>query len=130
MSRILLDTNVLVSAIGFGGRPRALLDSIIESEHDLVTCPAILAELARALYRAPHANDARVKAALAQLIRVADIVEPARGPAVCRDPSDDRVLECAVEGRADFIVTGDQDLLCLGEYEGIPIVRVSEVEGG
>jgi putative PIN family toxin of toxin-antitoxin system len=55
-------------------------------------------------------------------------------PGVTRDPKDDAVVACAVEGRADYIVSGDQDLLALGEYEGIPAVTprhfVEIVSGG
>jgi putative PIN family toxin of toxin-antitoxin system len=127
MPRILLDTSVLFSAYGFRGKPRALLDDVIDGVHDLVTSPALLAELARALYRIPGMDDARVRQAIVQLIRISDVVEPARGPRVCRDPDDDRVLECAVAGNVDLIVTGDEDLLCLAHYAGIPIVRVSDV---
>lgn len=130
MSRILLDTNVLVSAFGFGGRPRALLDDAIDGAHDLVTSPALLAELAKTLSRVLGMDDAHMRETIDLLIRIADIVEPTERLAVCRDPADDRVLECAVAGDVEMIVTGDEDLLCLEEYDGIRIVRVSEVGGG
>lgn len=127
MSRILLDTNVLVSAYGFGGRPRALLDAVLVGEHELVTSPVLLAELARTLYSVLGWDHPHVRSAIDQLIRVCDIAEPATAIHVCRDPADDRVLECAAAGAAELIVTGDEDLLVLGEYEGIRIVRVSTI---
>ncbi len=129
MSRILLDTNVLISAYGFGGRPRALLDAVLGGQHELVTSPTLLAELARTLYQVLGMDEAHVSEAIDQLIRISEIVEPSERLAVCRDPADDRVLECAFTGAVELIVTGDEDLLCLGEYAGVRIVRVSEVQG-
>jgi putative PIN family toxin of toxin-antitoxin system len=58
---------------------------------------------------------------------IAEVVHPAETLHVIReDPDDDRVLECAVSGKADYIVTGDRHLLRLAEYRGIRIVRVRE----
>ncbi len=71
-------------------------------------------------------DDTNIRAAIDQLIRIAEIVEPGERLVVCRDPADDRVLECASAGGVELIVTGDEDLLCLGEYGGIRIVRVRE----
>lgn len=127
MSRILLDTNVLISAYGFGGRSLALLTAVIDGGHELVISPALLAELARTLYTVLGMDDEHVRLAIDQLIRISDIVEPAATLSACRDLADDRVLECAVAGAAELIVTGDQDLLELGAYEGARIVRVSEI---
>lgn len=127
MSRILLDTNVLISAYGFGGRPRALLDAVIDGEHQLVTSPALLAELARTLGSVLGMDGTHVRAAIDQLIRISEIVEPAKRLTVCRDLADDRVLECAVVGEVELTVTGDEDLLCLGEHAGVRIVRVRDI---
>jgi putative PIN family toxin of toxin-antitoxin system len=55
-----------------------------------------------------------------------EVVEPARNIAACRDPKDDKVLEVAVEGKVQFIVTGDEDLLVLSPFEGILILGPSE----
>jgi len=103
------------------------LDDVIDGTHDLVTSPSLLAELARTLHRVLGMDDQRVREVIDLLIRISDIVEPVDTLRVCRDPADDRVLECAVAGCADLIVTGDEDLLCLREYGGIRIVRVVEM---
>lgn len=57
-----------------------------------------------------------------RLGRIAELVTISRRIAVCRDPNDDRVLEVAVNGQAEAIITGDKDLLSLGPYEGIEII--------
>ena len=126
--RLVLDTNVLVSAIVFGGRPRDVLQTVVTGAHRLVLSPAILYELHRVLigskFRYPVAVADHIDAELREL---AEIVEPeTRLSVVTRDPADNRVLECAVEGRADAIVSGDRDLLALGRYVGIPVRRPQE----
>lgn len=93
----------------------------------MIVSPAIAADIEDTL-REPRIreylhdpDDARLW--VADLMAVADMVADSGSIAgVCRDPDDEVVLAAAVEGRADRIVTGDKDLLVLGEYEGIPII--------
>lgn len=125
VSRLVLDTNVLISAYGFGGKPAELMRAIIGGEHVLITSPALLTEFADKLYSVLGYDDDHVRAAVQQLARLAEIVRPDATLRVIADEPDDRVLECAVEGRAEVIVSGDHHLLDLGEYGGVPIVRVS-----
>jgi uncharacterized protein len=66
--------------------------------------------------------EADVATVLSLIVKHGELVTPDRRVAACRDPEDDKLLEIAVNGRADVIVTGDQDLLVLGPFEGIPIV--------
>ena len=127
MSRLVLDTNVLISAYGFGGKPAELMRAIIDGEHALVTSPALLTEFAEKLYDVLGYDDDHVRAALQQLARVAEIVRPEVKLHVIADEADNRVLECAVEGAAEMIVSGDHHLLDLGEYHGASIVRVSSL---
>src|SRR3989454_7024778 len=111
--RLVLDTNVLVSAIVFGGPPRDVLETVLTGAHRLVLSPAILHELHRVLtgskFRYAQAAADQVDA---ELREIAEIVEPeTRLSVIAADPEDNRVLECAVEGGADVIVSGDRDLL-------------------
>jgi putative PIN family toxin of toxin-antitoxin system len=62
---------------------------------------------------------------LQRIFDVAELVSIAERVAVCRDPADDKFLELAVNGRADVIVTGDDDLLALGSFRGVPIVTAA-----
>ncbi|MBI2325132.1 MAG: putative toxin-antitoxin system toxin component, PIN family [Chloroflexi bacterium] len=120
--RVLLDTNVLISAILFGGVPNDCLRRALAGEFELVTSTELLDELERILRERFDVPAEAVAFARGDLELAAVVVAPTRVEAVSRDPTDDRVLAAAKEGRADHIVTGDQDLLALGRYGGISIV--------
>lgn len=120
--RVLLDTNVLVSAILFGGVPQDCLRRGLAGEFELVTSIALLDELERILrYRFGLPAEA-VAFARGDLELAAEVVAPSTVDAVSRDPADDIVLAVAREGRVDRVVTGDQDLLAVARYEGTEIV--------
>jgi putative PIN family toxin of toxin-antitoxin system len=122
---VVADTNVLVSALIFpGGAPEALYRLALEGRITLVTSPPLLAELGRVLTEKCGWNQDRAKEALEQLIRLGEIVTPAEvGADVGADPADNRVLEAAAAGNVAAIVSGDQHLLSLGVWRGIPIKR-------
>lgn len=98
----------------------------------LVSSPALLAELADVLGRAKFdailakTNTSRERS-LAEVRQLAEVIEPPPLPQpVCRDPDDDQVLALVLAAKADLIVTGDDDLLSLGNFEGMPIVAPAE----
>jgi putative PIN family toxin of toxin-antitoxin system len=126
VSRVVLDTNVFVSAYGFGGKPAEVLRGAIAGVYVLVTSPAILTELADKLYEVLGFDDEHVREVVSQLARIAEVVRPEVRLAVLADDPDNRVLECATEGGADVIVSGDHHLLDLGTHDGVRIVRVAE----
>jgi putative PIN family toxin of toxin-antitoxin system len=123
------DTNVIVSGLIWGGPPASLLDRAARRFFHLKTSEEILAELQRVLQR-PHLKEKlRVRGrtpegVLAVYRKVAEIVTPAEVPlpAGLRDPADLLVLRCAVSADAMAIVTGDNDLLTMKEFAGIPIM--------
>jgi putative PIN family toxin of toxin-antitoxin system len=121
--RIVADTNVLVSALIFpGGPPEAVYRLVLEGRIGLVTSRSLLAELGRVLSEKFGWQPERAEEAVAQLVRLAEIVEPSETFAlVAADPADDRVLEAAAAGRVDAIVSGDRHLLELEEWRGISI---------
>ena len=130
--RIVLDTNVVMSALLWRGPPYRLLDAIRQRPRlQLYSSPVLLEELAEVLTR-PSATkqlNAIGKAArdvLPDYILAIELVEPVELPRVVRDPDDDHVLACALTARADLIVTGDNDLLDLNAYQDIPIVTAAE----
>lgn len=120
--RAVLDTNVLVSALLFGGIPEAVLRRGLEGGFVLISSATLLDELEDILTgRFAFARN-RARLIRDELEAVVDLVEPDRLPAVSRDPDDDHVLAAAVAGLADAVVTGDKDLLVLEQHEGVAIL--------
>lgn len=121
--RIVADTNVLVSALVFpGGTPEDVYRHAVTGRVTLIVSPALLLELGRVLSDKFGWSGADAEAAVRELLRSADLVEPTMSVAeIAADPSDDRVLEAAAPGRADAIVSGDRHLLGLASWRGIPI---------
>lgn len=122
--RLLLDTNVLLAGLFTRGVCEALLDGCLGSpRHVCLTCEHILEEFRRHAQGKFGAPAVRVDAAVATLRGLMEVVEP-QGVATdaCRDPSDLPVLGAALAGRAERLVTGDADLLALGQFQGIGVV--------
>lgn len=122
--RVVLDTNVLISAFLFpGGAPEAVYCLALEGRIELVTSLPLLAELGRVLSTKFGWEDSMAEEAVAQVARIALVVEPSeRGSAVKADPADDRVLEAAAEGRVEAIVSGHRHLLRLGTWREITVL--------
>jgi putative PIN family toxin of toxin-antitoxin system len=121
--RIVADTNVLVSALIFpGGAPETVYRMVLEGRIGLVSSRPLLAELGRVLVAKFGWDAGRAEDAVAQLVRIADVVEPRESVGeVHEDPDDDRVLEAAAQGEVDAIVSGDRHLLRMGSWRGIPV---------
>ena len=128
--RVVFDTNVLVAALVFpGGHGEAALRRIIEERDELVLSKPILDELLGVLAR-KFSRDAEELAHVAVFLgELATVVRPARRLKVLKDDPDNRVLECAVAGRANVIVTGDRALLTLGEFRGVRVVSLRDYLG-
>ncbi len=125
--RAVLDTNVIVSGLGWSGAPAATLDAVSDDRLVLVTSAPLLAELRRVLEYPRLAKVIQGGAQLADLVAASGVVvSPSRVLTVVRDDDDNRVLEAAIEGAADYIVSGDTDLLDLGSFQGIPIITPGE----
>jgi uncharacterized protein len=130
--RAVIDTNVLLSGLLWHGAPHRLIERLRTGTLGLVSSPALLGELAELVARAKFAailtrSNTNPDRMLAELRQLAEIVDPPPLPMpVSRDPDDDAVLALAVAARADFVVSGDNDLLVLGAHGGIPIVTPSQ----
>ncbi len=112
--RVVPDTNVLVSAIVFGGPPRRLVELAAEGHVRLILSPPLIEELREVLRRKFGFSDAAAYQAEALLRRISIVVQPEREVAIIsEDPEDNRVLEAAHAGDADVIVSGDRHLLSL-----------------
>ncbi len=126
MLRVVLDTNVLVSAIISDGKPRELLKKGIANQYSLVTSDPILKELVLVLRRPKFkTSEDEVHRTILALIRTADVVTvKSKVKAVKDDPKDDMIIQTAIDGEADVIVTGDSHLLALETFDGIKITTV------
>ncbi len=130
--RCVLDTNVLVSAFLWQGLPARLIEFASENEIRLFTSRALLDELDEVLHRKKLAKAVRLTGFSAdQLVshyrRLAYRVTTRQlTRRISRDPDDDQVLACALAAKADFIVSGDRDLLTLKSFREIPIVTAAE----
>jgi putative PIN family toxin of toxin-antitoxin system len=125
---VVLDTNVLISAIVFGGKPRLILEMVIRGEIDLILSDPILQEVQGVLSGKKFHYPVQVVVEIAhQLASLATIVYPQQEIKVIKnDPPDNRILECAAAGKVRYIVSGDEDLLSLQSYERIKIITPDE----
>lgn len=127
MTRVVADTNVLISAVMFGGLPKTFLDLALLGSLSLVTSAALLDELDEKLRLKFQISADDVSTIRAKLEATAELVSPVTTlQVVTDDPDDNRVLECAIEGSADCIVSGDRHLLKIVAYESIPILSVRQ----
>ena len=125
--KVVADTNIYVSAIIFGGKPQTILELAHDGLFDLFVSDDILVETARVLRDKFHRTPEQLQADVMALDALTTRVHPTeRIAAVTSDPTDDRILECAVAAACDRIVSGDADLLRMGSFRGIKILKVSE----
>ena len=127
--RVVLDTNVLISAIFWTGRPKQLLNKVRRKECLFLTSQILLAELRAVLTREDkpfRLLTVETDTVIRAMQDLALIVQPQSHLSVCRDESDNRVLECAVDGQADYIVSGDIHLLELQTFQDVDILTVKD----
>jgi uncharacterized protein len=122
--RIVLDTNILVSAALKRNSTPATAARAVEEHHVLLKSTATQRQLfdvvARPYFVPLIGEDTRIW--LGELMAAAELIEIVERITACRDPTDDKFLELAVNGGADVIVSGDADLLAINPFRGIPII--------
>ena len=123
--RVVLDTNVVVSATLLPGSvPRRALDKGLDQGSILISIPVLL-EIAEVLTREKferYVTESERLRFLVALLKETELVEITEQIDVCRDPKDNKFLELAICGEADFIITGDDDLLDLDPFRGVRII--------
>lgn len=131
--RVVLDTVIFVRALinPHGKWGRLLFE--LSDRYVIVLSPEIIKEILSVLYRPSlrrrfpeMAEPARLKRILA-ILEEAEVVERTKKLSLCRDPHDDKFFECAVEGRAQYIVSEDRDILDVGEYEGVRTLTAGQL---
>ena len=125
--RVVFDTNIFISALVIpGSLAEKAISRIIEGQDELVISPDIIKEVMSVL----SSKFGREREALSHvaviLLELGELVRPAQQLTVLRDEPDNRILECAVFGKADLIVTGDKEILRLKEYRRVKIASLRD----
>lgn len=128
MKRIVLDTNVIISAFFWKGYPRTVYDLVKDRKITLLSCFKMEAEFIRVLaYPRFGLSPSEIMPLVEDWRANVNFVEVKSNIGVVKeDPTDNIFLECAVDGKADYIVSGDYHLLGVGSYEGIHILRAKD----
>jgi uncharacterized protein len=131
--RVVVDSNVMVSAMFWAGAPDRVMWLAEEKEIQLVISEDIIKELVEALeyedvQRKVREKGLQMRRSVEKIMAVAEMINPQeRITAVKDDPDDDKFLECAIEGKAEYIVSRDKHLLKLRSYRGINIIKPEEL---
>lgn len=126
--KLVLDSNVFISALVFGGKPREILELAVRGLVEIAISDDIFEEIRGVLGGKKFQYPARiVRALISEIEDLACLVQPKEKiEAIAEDPEDNRVLECAVESGANIIVSGDSHLLALQSYGQIKIMSPDE----
>lgn len=120
--KVVLDTNILISAIAFGGRSEEVLNLVLDEKIIAVSSPVLLAEFQEVYKKKFPLKSADFELTLESIEEIFKIIRPKKSLKIVRDEDDNRVLEAAVEGECQYIITGDKDLLSLQKFKGIKIL--------
>lgn len=123
---VVLDSNILISAYVFGGKPELVLNLIISKEIEAITSNILIAEFIDVLRKKFKVTEPDILEIQNEIEDLFEIVYPTKEIDIVKDTDDNRVLEVAVEGECDYIITGDKDLLILKTYKDIKILTADE----
>jgi putative PIN family toxin of toxin-antitoxin system len=126
--KVILDTNVVISAILFGGTPKLILNSALEGTIEAYITDAMLEELETVLRRPKFGLPRHiVQSILNEIANIATWIEPQEKSEIVKsDPDDNIIIDCAIAAEAEFLITGDKHLLELQEYKGIKIITTKD----
>lgn len=125
MADVVIDANVLISGLLKGGTPRRIYLAFKRGEFNLILSSTMFEEIMHVLGCRKFQNliNSEERKELAYFLQTkAKFVTPIESISICREPEDDHILACAVEAKADSIVTGDKDLLVLNPFRDISIL--------
>jgi putative PIN family toxin of toxin-antitoxin system len=125
--KVVFDTNIFVSALAIpGGQAERAIDLVIDARAKLIVSKNIIHEVLRVLAQKFSKGPEELSRTAVFLSELGELVIPREKLAVLDDEPDNRILECAVAGRADIIVTGDRAMLNLKKYQGIRILSLRQ----
>jgi putative PIN family toxin of toxin-antitoxin system len=126
--KVTLDTNILISALGWKGNPHKILQKAVDGEIELFISPDQLDELSRVLdYPKFDFTDEQKVRFKALISEIATLIKTSRKLDIVKeDPSDNRILECALVADVDFVISGDEHLLSIGRLGRTKIVLASD----
>ena len=135
--RVIIDTNVYFSAFGFGGTTDECVEHcFLKYDIDVYLSCKILSEIGIKLnstkfksFNKFNRSDSEIGTYLSRIEKICIVYEPTNKVDICRDPKDNMILELSSEIQADYIITGDEDLLILKSFQGASIVKPSEFLG-
>lgn len=125
--KIVIDTNVVASGVFFGGAPRRVLEAISSGNIDAFATNEILEEYHETIDRLMKKYGGRFDSnGLTRFQMMINLIDTQTKIDICRDPDDNKFLECAVDAKAIYIVSGDKDLLTLEKYDNVEIITARE----
>ncbi len=126
--KVVIDTNVFVSGLTFNSKPREVLDLVWRGDIEAWISSSILGELEKTLKKDFHWDKEQIKHTLEKIKQKITLIHPKNKISVIKEKDDDnRILECAVEGKVQYLISGDKKhLLPLKEYHGIRILSPAE----
>ena len=125
--KIVVDTNVLISGVFFGGYPKKILSASVDGKIRACASMEILNEYQEIIREMVQRKQGHIDVSILNpLIQSMEIIEPASKIEICRDPDDDKFINCAKDAQAMYIVSGDKDLLVIQQFENISIMTAKE----
>ena len=125
--RIVIDTNVVISGTFFKGNPRRIVEATVENRFNVFATPEIIQEyndIINEFIKRKQGNlDNNI---LNQFIASLNIINQKSFMQICRDSDDDKFINCAIDSKSLYIVSGDNDLLVLGKYNNIDIITATQ----
>ena len=124
--KVVLDTNIIISALGFGGKPRVILQLVLNKNIKAVSSSVLLAELEDIIFKKFPLLADQFDKINKQIRKNFKLVKPKKSLHILKDEPDSRVLEAAIEGKCEYIITGDKELLDLGSFKDLRIVTADD----
>ena len=126
--KVVIDTNVVISGVFFNGTPRKVLKMWFENRFSVACCEEILEEYEKTLIKlmAKYSHPSRIDEIISILVKNMEMIENVYHGRYSRDPKDDKFINCALSASAEYIISGDEDLLVLKKVGKINILPPSK----